>query len=122
MLTRVSREEEENTFRMSKTEISGTPYQKIFQEAVRNGDHDELQRILEERQEKVNVNLFDTEGQTALHQSCLDGNFALVKLLVKFGADVRLANRDGWSALHIAAYGGHQEIMLYLVNKCSNRR
>ncbi|KAI8518148.1 hypothetical protein Bbelb_041650 [Branchiostoma belcheri] len=56
------------------------------------------------QQKAVNVNVFDPEGQTALHQSVLDGNLELVKLLVKFGADVRLANRDGWSALHIAAY------------------
>ena len=39
------------------------------------------------------------------------------KLLVKFGADIRLANRDGWSALHIAAFGGHQDIVLYLITK-----
>uniref|UniRef100_A0A8C9UEA2 Uncharacterized protein n=1 Tax=Serinus canaria TaxID=9135 RepID=A0A8C9UEA2_SERCA len=46
-----------------------------------------------------NVNSFGPEGQTALHQSVIDGNLELVKLLVKFGADIRLANRDGWSAL-----------------------
>ncbi|NXR67907.1 NARPA protein, partial [Rhadina sibilatrix] len=57
------------------------------------------------------------EGQTALHQSVIDGNLELVKLLVKFGADIRLANRDGWSALHIAAFGGHQDIVLYLITK-----
>ncbi|XP_010219050.1 PREDICTED: notch-regulated ankyrin repeat-containing protein, partial [Tinamus guttatus] len=58
---------------------------------------------------EFNVNSFGPEGQTALHQSVIDGNLELVKLLVKFGADIRLANRDGWSALHIAAFGGHQD-------------
>ena len=90
--------------------------QRDFQEAVRNGDTHEMLRILEERQGKVNVNLYDKEGQTALHQSCIDGNLEQVKVLVKFGADVRLANRDGWNALHIACYAGHQDITLYLVN------
>uniref|UniRef100_A0A663NDE2 NOTCH regulated ankyrin repeat protein n=1 Tax=Athene cunicularia TaxID=194338 RepID=A0A663NDE2_ATHCN len=52
-----------------------------------------------------------------LLQSVIDGNLELVKLLVKFGADIRLANRDGWSALHIAAFGGHQDIVLYLITK-----
>ncbi|XP_064227496.1 notch-regulated ankyrin repeat-containing protein [Aotus nancymaae] len=61
---------------------------------------------------------FGPEGQTALHQSVIDGNLELlVKLLVKFGADIRLANRDCWSALHIAAFGGHQDIVLYLITK-----
>ena len=95
---------------------SGNPFQKDFLHAVRDGNTDELQRILETTNGKININLFDTEGQTALHQSCLNGNFELVKLLVEFGADVKLANRDGWNALHIAVYGGHQDIVLYLIS------
>ena len=98
------------------TVTSASPYQEIFQETVRNGDSMGLQKLLEDRQGKVNVNLYNTEGQTALHQSCFDGNLELVKVLVKFGADVRLANRDGWSAIHIACYGGRQDIALYLIN------
>ena len=99
-----------------QADAGSPPYQKVFQEVVKNGDSLELQRLLEERHGKVNVNLYDTEGQTALHQGCMDGNLDLVKVLVSFGADVRLANRDGWSALHVAAYGGHQDIAFYLIN------
>lgn len=91
-------------------------HQGIFQEVVRNGDACGLQRLLEELQNKVDVNSYNNDGQTALHQSCQDGNLELVKLLVQFGADVRLANRDGWSALHIAAWSGHREIAMYLIN------
>ncbi|GIY10022.1 notch-regulated ankyrin repeat-containing protein [Caerostris extrusa] len=69
----------------------------------------------------VNINYYDKEGQTALHLSCINGNLELVKLLVKFGADIRLANRDGWSALHIAAYGGHQDIAVYLIANSTRR-
>ncbi|XP_076316014.1 notch-regulated ankyrin repeat-containing protein-like [Tachypleus tridentatus] len=90
-------------------------YQDIFLKAVRNGDTRELQSILQRWEGSVNVNFYDQTGQTALHQSCMNGNLELVKLLVKFGADARLANRDGWSALHIAAYGGHRDIALYLI-------
>lgn len=91
-------------------------YQKTFQEAVRSGDTGELQKILEDRDGKININFFDKEGQTALHHSVQDGNLELVKLLVKFGADIKLANRDGWSAFHIAAFAGHQDIILYLLH------
>ncbi|BFZ19958.1 hypothetical protein BsWGS_22997 [Bradybaena similaris] len=98
-----------------------SPCQVIFREAVQNGDTTELQRILEEREGKINVNLFDKEGQTALHHSCFKGNLELVKLLVRFGADVRLANRDGWNPLHIAAYGGHNDIFLFLMTVPSRR-
>jgi len=98
-------------------------YHKDFLLAVRDGNMDELERLLETKDGKINVNVYDKEGQTALHQSCLDGNLELVKLLVRFGADVKLANRDGWNALHIAAYGGHQDIALYLIsaNRTSKR-
>ncbi|KFM63428.1 notch-regulated ankyrin repeat-containing protein-like [Stegodyphus dumicola] len=101
---------------MSQTEVqTGASNQEVFLKAVRKGDTTELQKILQRWEGALNVNFYDKEGQTALHQSCMDGNLELVKLLVKFGADVRLANRDGWSALHIAAYGGHQDIALYLI-------
>lgn len=90
-------------------------HHKTLREAVRNGDSSELRRLLEAREGKINLNVFDAEGQTALHQSCQLGNLELVKLLVRFGADVRLANRDGWSAVHIAAFGGHTDILLYLM-------
>lgn len=90
--------------------------------AVRNGDPQELKTILKRCEGLVNVNGYDKEGMTALHQSCMNGNLELVKLLVQFGADVRLANRDGWSAIHIAAYGGHQEIALFLISNSSTAR
>ncbi|XP_077986466.1 notch-regulated ankyrin repeat-containing protein-like [Glandiceps talaboti] len=97
-----------------------SPYQQVFQEAVKNGDTNELARLLETSRQDVNVNSYDCEGQTALHQSVLDGNLELVKVLVRFGADVKLANRDGWNALHIAAYGGHEDIALYLIAYLNN--
>ena len=88
-------------------------HQQIFLEAVRKGDVSQLRCLLDKN---VDVNGYNRDGQTALHQSCLSGNLDLVKLLVRFGADVRLANRDGWSALHIAAWKGHRDIALYLIN------
>lgn len=86
-----------------------------FIEAVQHGDLSVLQHFLL-RTPVVDINGYNVDGQTALHQSCLSGNLELVKLLVQFGADVRLTNRDGWSALHIAAYYGHRDIALYLIN------
>ncbi|XP_060126415.1 notch-regulated ankyrin repeat-containing protein [Zootoca vivipara] len=94
------------------------PGERRFREAVRAGNTAAVHALLRGMSScEFNVNSFGPEGQTALHQSVSDGNLELVKLLVRFGADVRLANRDGWSALHMAAFGGHQDIVLYLVAK-----
>ena len=82
----------------------------------------QLRVLLDELRTSVDVNGYNCDGQTALHQSCLSGNLDLVKLLVTFGADVRLANRDGWSALHIAAWKGHRDIALYLINANASSR
>ncbi|KAF4107974.1 hypothetical protein G5714_010733 [Onychostoma macrolepis] len=104
---------------MSQADISTcSAPQRVFQEAVKKGNTKELHSLLQNMTNcEFNVNSFGPEGQTALHQSVIDGNLELVKLLVKFGADIRLANREGWSALHIAAFGGHQDIVLYLITK-----
>ncbi|XP_032814702.1 notch-regulated ankyrin repeat-containing protein [Petromyzon marinus] len=113
---------------MSQAEVpscSSSSYQHIFQEAVSRGDTSKLQALLQDATagEQFNVNsFFGPEGQTALHRSVIAGNLELVKLLVQFGADPRLATRDGWSALHIAAFGGHQDIVLYLINSGTRRR
>lgn len=104
---------------MSQADVSTcSAPQRVFQEAVRRGNTKELHSLLQNMSScEFNVNSFGPEGQTALHQSVIDGNLELVKLLVKFGADIRLTNREGWSALHIAAFGGHQDIVLYLITK-----
>ena len=90
-------------------------YQKLFEKAVQEGNGGLIERILEDKQEKVNVNCMDTDGQRPLHQGCLHGNLDMVKLLIRFGADVGLTNRDGWSPLHLAAYTGHRDVLLYLI-------
>ncbi|TRY95846.1 hypothetical protein DNTS_021383 [Danionella cerebrum] len=103
---------------MSQADMTCSARQRVFQEALRKGNTKELHSLLQNMTNcEFNVNSFGPEGQTALHQSVIDGNLELVKLLVKFGADIRLANRDGWSALHIAAFGGHQDIALYLITR-----
>ena len=96
-------------------------YQKQFLDAVDSSDATRLRRLLEERLTTVNIDVYNPDGQTALHQSCSAGNLELVKLLVCHGADVRLANRDGWSALHIAVYGGHRHIVRYLIDAAHRR-
>lgn len=95
---------------------SATDYQKRFLEAVQNCDMSSMTELLKDRPGKVNVNVFDKKtGQTPLHQGCLEGNIELIQLLIRYGADVRLANRDGWSPLHLACYTGNEKVYKYIV-------
>ena len=91
-------------------------HQLMFHEAVRLENYTELARLLRASPPaRLDVNIFDRHGQTPLHQSVLKGNLEMVKLLVHCGADVALANRDGWNAVHIASYRGYYDIAHYLI-------
>lgn len=76
----------------------------------------DIEDFLAKHSENVDINEYNEEGRTALQQSCFDGNLALAQLLVRFGADSRLTTREGFSALHIAAFSGHSDVLLYIMS------
>lgn len=55
-----------------------------------------------------------TNGDNALMIACYKGNKAAVEALIAKGAEV---NRPGWTPLHYAAAGGHNEIVQILLEK-----
>ena len=58
----------------------------------------------------------DDLGRSPLHWACRSGALAVVKMLVKAGAEVRVTDNDGDTCLTLAAYFGHTETVHYLVN------
>ncbi|XP_043217417.1 protein phosphatase 1 regulatory subunit 12C-like [Amphibalanus amphitrite] len=64
---------------------------------------------------RVGLNSMDAEGWTALHRAVRSGDLELVRLLVGHGADFRLADRDGFSPLHMASWAGHSQLVVYLL-------
>ncbi len=46
-----------------------------------------------------------------------NGNWTLVKKLVKRGADLQAKDKDGWTVLHYAAEKGHLDTVKWLVEK-----
>lgn len=81
-------------------------------DAVKRLDREKVYKILNKG---VNINTINEEGDTLLHYFIKDGKIQSVKLLVEFGADANLANRDGWPPMHVATFLGHRDIMLYLL-------
>uniref|UniRef100_A0A8C5M1L1 Uncharacterized protein n=1 Tax=Leptobrachium leishanense TaxID=445787 RepID=A0A8C5M1L1_9ANUR len=73
-------------------------------ENSRKGNTKELQSLLQNRTNCKFVNSFGLRLGMAV--ICCYLKLELVKLLVKFGTDIRLANREG------AAYGGDQDTVL----------
>ena len=62
-----------------------------------------------------NPNLQGPFGNTLLHSAVLSGNIREVQRLLAAGADPRIANREGQTALRVAAILGHGEIYGLLV-------
>jgi len=63
---------------------------------------------------KINVNVRNSHGETALMLACLKGHVALAKLLISKQADI---NQPGWTPLHYAATGGHIELIQMLLEE-----
>ena len=66
------------------------------------------------RHPKINVNVRNAHGETALMLACLKGHVALSKLLITKQADI---NQPGWTPLHYAATGGHVELIQLLLEE-----
>jgi hypothetical protein len=84
----------------------------LLMTAARNGN---LQMVDELLKRRANHLIRNKYGDTALMIATISGHLAVVKRLVEMGGPQE--NRDGWSPLHYAAFGGQVEIARYLLSK-----
>ncbi|KAF2364265.1 Ankyrin repeat-containing domain, partial [Trinorchestia longiramus] len=90
--------------------------QDDFVQAVRNGDARDLKRILTRYSQLIQINRMTPDGQTALTQSCLDGNLEIVKVLIAHGANPEQTNRDGFLPFHVACFAGRSELIKFFMD------
>ncbi|KAH6721127.1 ankyrin repeat-containing domain protein, partial [Leptodontidium sp. MPI-SDFR-AT-0119] len=65
---------------------------------------------------QVDIDAKDMEfGQTPLWAAAEMGNKAVVKLLLENGADITVANSDGWTPLNAASYRGYVDVVKLLL-------
>ncbi len=74
-------------------------------DAANSGDVETVQRLLKEDSKRVNART--PGGATPLLRAAIRGQSAVVKILVENGADVNLAQGDGWTPLHAAVCDGN---------------
>ncbi|KAH6676757.1 hypothetical protein B0J14DRAFT_360351 [Halenospora varia] len=66
---------------------------------------------------KLGVNYVDGFNRTALQAAALTGQTLIVKVLLKKGADVTVANNEGWTPLNLASNSGHIDVVRLLLEK-----
>lgn len=89
----------------------------VFMAACQAGDLTEVENLLASGQD---INCCNTDGLTALHTACIDGNFQVSCFLVNNNADVNAKDNEGWSPLHAAAGSRDVKIVSYLIGKNAN--
>ena len=86
-------------------------------ELIKEGNADKLDEFLEENGKLVDINYYSEDGVTPIQQVCQDGgSLAVAKVLVKYGADLRLTSRDGWTPLHMATFSASFALMTFIRN------
>ncbi|HLQ79202.1 MAG TPA: ankyrin repeat domain-containing protein, partial [Terriglobia bacterium] len=76
-------------------------------DAVRKGDKTGVTTILNNAGKKYDVNEAEPDGTTALHWAARADNLPIAELLIRAGANVKLANRYGVTALNLACLNGN---------------
>jgi ankyrin repeat protein len=77
-------------------------------DAAQNGDVAAVDRVLKDRPGLLNAT--DSAGQTALHAAIARKHVPIVESLLKHGADYRLKDAQGRTALALAAQSGSEEL------------
>ena len=95
---------------------------ELFHRAVAENDVLRVKMLLDECKEdtKFNIDEINEEGLTALQNSCFIGNIEMVKLLVSYGGNLKIKDRDGWSLLHAAVMAGNFSLVKFLVESGLN--
>ena len=91
------------------------PPDAVFQSAVQDGDNGELWRVLNTHTDELRIDRPNHVGITALHHCVLNNNLDAVKMLLGFGADVSMADVNGFTPLHTAAACGYLQLASFLL-------
>lgn len=79
---------------------------------------DTLEKTKQALQEGANINVQDEiNGQTAIMRATLHGWTSIVKYLLQQGADVTIAEKDGYTPAHGAGFQGRSKIMKLFIEK-----
>ncbi len=92
--------------------VSFTP-QTLALDAVLESSVDDLEDSLTEA--VFDINEPDGNGETLLHRAAQEGDIDCIRVLVKYGANVNVKDKQGWPPVHTALRHANIPAMVYLV-------
>lgn len=84
----------------------------VFVEAVR---HEDIMKLFIKYFPKIDVNMKDSLGQTALMEAVRTGNLSLIGLLLGYGADINVKDNKGDTPLLLAVQHGNLNVVKLLI-------
>ncbi len=63
------------------------------------------------------INTADAAGQTKLHFAATDGDTQRAYQLIQDGIDINIQDKNGWTALHCAAYSRNKNVFALLLEQ-----
>lgn len=94
---------------------------RILHESSAKGELEMVQYLIEEG--KINVNIKDKNGETALYKASKNNHIPIVKLLLdKYGAKANVKSKNGKTILHYIAKEGYLTLLEYFLHKNRDRR
>ncbi|GAB6022111.1 E3 ubiquitin-protein ligase mib1 [Chamberlinius hualienensis] len=102
--------------KLFENHVSGDVNEELVKAAA-NGDAQKCEEIIKRPDADVN-GVF--AGHTALQAASQNGHLEVIKLLLRFKADVEIEDKDGDRAVHHAAFGDEPGVMDLLVHAFSD--
>ena len=77
------------------------PVNIVLQQVITDGDKEEIKGIIKQHGKSV-LDLKDPTGIPLLHRAIFEDQIECFQLMVNEGADLLIADEEGWNALHVA--------------------
>lgn len=104
---------------ITKAQVLATDFKKACS-LCRHNKYSDIEQLLNQPDWNVPIDYQDDLGNSLLHIASQNGNKRLVKLCLRRGASLDLANLQGQTALHYAFGYGYADVGEYLVKKGCN--
>lgn len=76
----------------------------IYKQDTSKSMKDLKRKVKKEIQDWMNRQTICDQGNNSIHLACMHGDSMVIRLLVKYGAELNVVNKNGHTPMHISAF------------------